>query len=280
MAVKQDTVKLKKGNGHFKSNLFKTTFGSMSEFVAHTSMQEFNRLVWPSKMSSVEGNESFTKTKSYTEAEGLLKNGWSEGAKTLTTKLRLANAKPAPAEVMRAVNDIVGFQVNVPRYLQGIPTSMINKKRVPQKQKVVNLVKGITYAGHVSAETILNDSVKFLQLVQSIEKEGIRVNVYAAFYSKNGDEEIFYKLKIKDSKERLNLSKMAFPLMHPSFLRRIIFRAMEVDNRLTNRSWSMGYGAPGSTSEVESQLDKGEYYVPILIDEKQMLNVLKQATNK
>lgn len=277
MAVKQETIEKVKG---LKIKIHKTTYGSITEFAAHTSMQEFNAVVWSGKKSSVEGSESFTKTKSYNEAEGLMKEGWSEGAKTLTTKLKLANAKPAPSEVVRAVNDIVGFQVNVPRYLQGIPTSMINKKRVPQKQKVVSLVKGITYNGGISAQTILDDSVKFLQLVQAIEKEGIRVNVYAAFYTKSGSEEVFYKFKIKDAKERLNLSKMAFPLMHPSFLRRIIFRAMETDNRITNRGFAIGYGSPGTTQEIRAQLDKNEYYVPILINEKQMLDVLKQATNK
>src|SRR5690606_28814273 len=130
-------------------------------------------------------------------------------------------------EIKKTVYDIVGFQASVPRYLQGLPTSMVNKRNVKVKQKSVSLYKSISYSVRIKAEEILEDSVKFLQIVQEIEKQGIRVNVYTVFHSKIPKEEIFITTKIKSANERLNLSKLAYPLMHPSFLRRTTFRTME-----------------------------------------------------
>lgn len=248
-------------------------FESIKDFYEHCRTAPINTKCF-TRDRAAKGEYSFCKTYSYNQAEELLLNGWEEGSKKLTTKLNIANSKVQSREVKRAIFDIVGFQASVPRYLQGIPTNMVNKKTVKQKQKVVTIIKGINYAGMVSPETIMEDSVKFLQIVQAIEAQGIRVNVDVLSLAIQGSEESYIRMPIKRSSERLNISKMSFPLIHPSFLRRFIFRARETDMRLKDTSWGYGYGRPAEEQFVKRLLNPGEYFIAPLISEKAALEAI------
>lgn len=210
------------------------------------------------KQQSISGSKNFTMTESFEEAMSLLNAGWDAGTVRLNNALKVAN-KANASEVKKAVFDIVGFQASVPRYLQGIPTNMVNKRNVKQKQRIVTLNKSISYSAAVKAETILKESVAFMQIVQEIEKQGIRCNVNVVFKSNEPDEEIFIKTRIKNASERLNLSKMSFPLLHPSFLRRIMFRTFEVNEKIKSPAWVHGYGRPGTHDDIKKYLGKDEY---------------------
>jgi hypothetical protein len=257
-----------------KRNIKIKLFDGISDLVQHCKTSPINHNSFE-VLSSNTGTKSFTLTDNYYEAERLLLSGWSQGAEKLTKSLKIANTQASSKEVKKTVYDIVGFQASVPRYLQGVPTNMINKKVVKKKQNVVTLVKAITYLGSVSADQIMSDSVKFIQIVQAIEAKGIRVNIDVFFHSVKNGEEMMMRLPIKKASERLNISKMSFPLLHPSFLRRIIFRAMETEMRVKN-SW-YGYGTVGSKQQVEPLLKENEYFIPVLISQKEMENIINKT---
>lgn len=259
-----------------KRQIWIKTFEGISDMVKHVNETEINKDAFK-KLDSVNGSKNFTLTNNYEEAKSLLQNGWAQGAEKLTKQLKIESNKVQSREVKRAVYDIVGFQASVPRYLQGIPTNMINKKSVKQKAKVVTLIKDICYFGHVKADKIMEDSVKFIQIVQAIEAAGVRVNVEVFFHSVNDNEEIHIRLPIKKASERLNLSKMSFPLMHPSFLRRMIFRAMETETRCKRTDWCFGYGRPGRKEETAPLKKANEYFIPVLINMDQATDILNQV---
>jgi hypothetical protein len=263
-----------------RKTIYTRTFENISELLYWTSLDQQNTKAFGTgKCSSETGDPYFTGTKNYMEANELLKNGWDQGAKDLNTKLKIANMSNHTKDVQRAVNDIVGFQVNVPRYLQGVPTNMINKRSVKQKQKIITLVKSISYSGGVDKSRIMEDSVKFLQLVQEIEKQGIRVNIDVCLGSEVGNEQALFRVRIKKANERLNISKMSFPLVHPSFLRRILFKVMENETRFKNY-WGSGYGRPIDRADYKNILDKTEHFIPVLVSKDEMLNIVNQSTAK
>lgn len=269
-----ETVVYKQGRFERSKRVIKREFNNISEFNTYLDEGKVNHKVFPPgrTLSSQDvgfSAKKFTGTSSYEEAVDLLTRGWEEGAKSLTTQLNIANSKMQPKEVKRAVYDIVGFQASVPRYIQGIPTSMVNKKTVKQKQKVVNIIKSVTYSAMITSKQILDDSVKFLQIVQAIESKGIRANVFVMFHTIVHGEELFIKVKIKSSSERLNISKMSFPLMHPSMLRRFFFKSLEIDSDITKDWDRRNYGRPSDHNESLKLVGKDEILVPILISEKQ-----------
>lgn len=239
-------------------------FDGLNEFESYITNTPLNETFRWQKLSSTDGSYGFTQTHSYEEATKLFKDGWSSMAQDLTKKLKVIQNQVVDAQVQKILYDVVGFQASVPRYLQGIPTSMVNKKRVPVKQRVITLNKDISYNCGITTEQIIQASVQTLQLIKKIEAQGIRVNLNLVWGVTAGDTKEVAKIRLKSANERLNISKLAFPLVHPSMLRRLCFRYLEVAPTVT-KSYTWGYGAPMDGSQLKTYC-KDEYVLPRLFD--------------
>lgn len=239
-------------------------FDSLNEFESYITNTPLNETFRWQKLSSTDGSYGFTQTHSYEEATKLFKDGWSSMAQDITKKLKVIQNQVVDAHVQKVLYDVVGFQASVPRYLQGIPTSMVNKKLVPVKQRVITLDKDISYNCGITTAQIIEASVQTLQLIKKIEAQGIRVNLNLVWGVTAGDTKEVAKIRLKSANERLNISKLAFPLVHPSMLRRLCFRYLEVAPTVT-KSYTFGYGCPMDGSQLK-QYCKDEYVLPRLFD--------------
>ena len=239
-------------------------FTSVNEFESYITNSPLNEVFRWEELSSVKGTQSFTQTKSYEEATDLFKNGWDSMAQNITHQLNVKKNQTLDTHVQKVMFDVVGFQASVPRYLQGIPTNMVNKKLVPIKQKVITLNKDISYNAMASTQDIIDASIQTLQLIKKIEAQGIRVNLNLIFGSEAGKNTEVVKIRLKSANERLNISKLAFPLVHPSMLRRLIFRYIEVAPTVT-KGFRWGYGHPLDGSQLKAYC-KDEYVLPRLFD--------------
>lgn len=254
-------------------------FKSIDELCVYLKETPFNA-VYSNKFDrqSVEGSKSFTNTSNYEEAESLLRNGWDYMAKQLNKKLEAKTKGMSVGTRNKMVYDVAGYQASVPRYLQGIPTSMVNSKRVPAKQKVVTINKSIAYRCGTSTQEIIEESVKALQIIKKIESQGMKVNlnvvigVTSQFEKRPGGalnfgagEKFVIKVRVKNSNERLNVSKLAFCLVNPSMYRRIGFRFFEVYEH-TPRSFQHTYGYPIMDVRGLNEFCKGEYILPPLFN--------------
>lgn len=265
-------------------------FESIGEFYNYISSNETNSSFKKSyKLSSHDSDSHFRGTKSYEEAEQLLFNGCPKLAKRLNEEV--GKAKITSKKVCNRMEyNVCGYQASVPRYLQGIPTNMINSKKVIKKDNVITINKMINYNASFSSETIISESVKLVKLIESIEKGGTRVNLNIIFGSrarnnetKNNHDEVI-KIKVKSSGQKLNIATLAFPLCHTSMLRRIIFRYLEVSPTVTD-GYIFGYGTPVSQIEFAEKY-AGEYTLPLQISydsikriEKDGVSALKEITH-
>ena len=82
---------------------------------------------------------------------------------------------------------------------------------------------------------------------------------------------------MKSANERLNISKLAFPLVHPSMFRRLYFRFIEVYPTIP-RSFTYGYGKVPVASDFKAVCGKDEILLPTLLcgsseDEIQRLSI-------
>ena len=242
-------------------------FDSLQDFYNYLCVTPFNDVFRWANHSSVTGSEGFTKTKSFDEAVQLFKEGWSDMATKLVQKLKVIENKTEPTMKPRNKMDVCGYQAVVPLYLNGVPNCMVNKKMVPVKQKVITLNKSIDYSAMTNANKIIDESIKAMQIVKKLEAQGYRCNLNivlgsSAGYGKDA-KGFFIKVRIKSANEKMNISKLAFPLVHPSMLRRLFFRFIEVYPKIT-KSFVSGYGAPSTSSELR-QLFKNEYLLPNFI---------------
>jgi hypothetical protein len=144
---------------------------------------------------------------------------------------------------------------------------MINQKSVPQKQKIVTLNKDMSYNSNVSAEDIIEQSARALAIVKQLEAKGYRVNLNLCFMTNSSFHEgqgqsVGCKIRLKNAGERLNVSKLSFVLVHPSMLRRMIFRWLEVNPDVTNKGYVGTYGTAGKINRIQEQ---NEYTLPKVI---------------
>jgi hypothetical protein len=240
------------------------SFENLDSFYKYICEIPFNEAFRWAKHSSVSGEYDFTKTNSFEEASELFKNGWEDMAKQLTQKLKVEESKSQPIMKPRSKLDVCGYQAIVPLYLQGVPCSMMNKKLTPVKQKVITINKSINYRGSVSTEEIVNQSVKAMQIVKKLEAQQYRVNLNIILGTECEDKKFVVKIRIKSANEKMNVSKLAFPLVHPSMLRRLLFRFIEVYPNIT-KDFVFGYGAPIESYELKKCMNDGEYLIPAFL---------------
>lgn len=249
-------------------------FDSIHEFVQYIEGTPLNKVFKWAKLGSTATNDyGWYQTKNYEEAKNKLQYGDGTLAEKLTGILNIKKHSQNML-VQKPSYGVAGYQASVPRYLQGIPTNMINKKSVVQKQKVVTITKNIGYTGGFSGQSIIDEAIKAVQLINTIEAHGIRCNLYVTSIAATNGTAVGFRVKVKSANERLNMSKLAFPLANPSMLRRFSFRYREVAPE-TTQSFKFGYGSSCQPSNLFAT-KKGEYFIPTMQSEADTDVMLKE----
>lgn len=243
------------------------SIGELTQFITDTKT---NGKYSSDSNDTGEFAERWTMTKDYDEAFFLLLKGWTHASEKMTHALKTA-PQPAPIKRQRSVYSVAGHTASVPRYLQGIPTNMISSVPDRRKQPVVVINHSICYSSKWKAEDILEEGIKALQVVQAIEasNRNVKLNIICMSWDKGGSNyKRGFKVTIKQPGERLNISKMAFPLAHPSMLRRIFFRYMEVEPDMPRRFDA--YGHPCNT-ECKNFYPE-ELYIPEKVEPEKIFS--------
>lgn len=246
------------------NDLFITEYNSVGEFTADINSLQPNKFYKDRELSSQkkENNDNgWYASCDYARATYMLTHGWDSAAEKMATKVKLTTGVSSPVRSTRQVYSVVGSQASVPRYLQGIPTNMIDRQTTYSKQKVITITKGISYSGWWTSEGIMRESIKALQLIQSLESNGQRVRLNVMLAATKGNKSSICKVCVKQPDERLNISKMAFALAHPAMLRRFFFRWIETDP-FTDFDLGYAYGTPSSLPIKERGMAENEYYIP------------------
>ena len=185
-------------------------------------------------------------------------------APTLVQRLDVATKHDAPVMKQRNVLSVCGYQPVVPLYLAGVPTNMISKQLVAVKSKVINVTKLVNYNSATGVNKMIDESVKALQVVKKLEAQGYRCNLFIAVGAEADCRQVICKVKIKGANERLNISKLSFPMVHPSMLRRLFFRFTEVHPEVT-KGFVGGYGRPVSFTDMKRAL-VGDIVIPSVFE--------------
>lgn len=192
----------------------------------------------------------------YDKAVDFLSNGYSVNLEKFK---EAANDMKVAGEVqkVRPHNSIVGFLPNVPNALQGLPLSMINLERQPQKIKSISILYSPSVNGFTDAKTVLEAGETLLKVINSYEMQGYSVELRILVRcSMCNNAKAFLTLKLKGYGERLDLKKLTFPLVHASMQRRIGFYWMETCPSITERGFASGYGSSMTNeSNYETKLE-------------------------
>lgn len=183
----------------------------------------------------------FTGTKDYQAADNLLINGDKKSTKLLKecsapARVNNTGTKPRPRTA------VVGYLPHIPNYLAGRPDSMITTDTIKVKQKIMTVIINGSVPGFMSAKDTAAACANVVSAIKAIESAGQRVNIYLYLGTHAAAEQAAAIIKIKDSGAALQLTKIAYPLINPSMLRRHFFKFIETREYLTDREFIYGYG--------------------------------------
>lgn len=258
-----------------KNNWHVCEFDSLKEFYDYICNHPLNETFRWGDLSSNKKDYKWTGTTSFEEASELLKNGWNAGATDLTRKLKIAETDVEVKNTYKNILSLCGYQAIVPLYLQGVPNNMVNKKIVPIKNKVITINKTLSVSCSVSAETMKAESVKCFQIIKKIEASGIRVNLNLMISTGH----VCAKIRLKSANEKLNISKLAFPLVHPSMFRRLYFRFIETYPTIP-KSFRFGYGHVPTEYDFREVCEKNEILLPTLLKGKFESEITKLSVDE
>lgn len=237
-------------------------FDSLNEFYKYICETPLNKTFrWHNELvSSNKSKASWSGTRDFDEATHLFKNGWQVGAEDLTKSLNVAETNKEVQMKAKNILSVAGYQAIVPVYLNNQPNAMMQRKMIAIKNKVITINKTLSVSGCVSAETMKTESIKCFQIIKKIEASGIRVNLNLMISTGHA----CVKIRLKSANERLNISKLAFPLVHPSMFRRLYFRFVEVYPTIP-KSFTFGYGRVPDENEFRRVCGDKEIVLPTLL---------------
>lgn len=200
----------------------------------YNSIAEFQKALERKKIGKMydenkEGCADFYGTNTHEEANKLLVNG---DIFTATTIENCTSNKKFNRTTNTIKQDFCGFVPNVGAVVSGSPANMYNVKRTTYRNtKVLNLVYFIGASCVVSKKEIAAAGAKLLNVINTLEARGYRINLFAARCATpaiNGKIQknslLNLAIKIKDSGKHLNITKIAYPIAHPAFFRRHCFK--------------------------------------------------------
>lgn len=260
--------------------LIREHFNSITEMLDIINARPKNKIM--KRLNSSHTNDyDFCKTHNYNEAVELLLNGYDEILDQIKLNVKV-NFTSDSRE--KSYNDVYGFCPNVPLSIMNLPKSMINSKKIPRKTSTINLIYCPVATGDVHSKIFINNGIKILNIVNSLERNNIRIKLSVGIKcSKTSDNEEYnlVTVTIKNYMEKLNLKKICFPIAHPSMLRRFGFKWLETSPDITNENWSLGYGRSiYSGDELTDNLEKSTILIVlneiIHLNEEEILNKIKE----
>jgi len=222
-----------------KYNNYLEVFDSVGAFASTIETRPQNRTM--TQKASETGSEYFVGTKDYKTASELLQNGDSANL----DKLQAVNIQSLPVsnEKNALCKSVCGGVPLVPLALIGEPKNMLSTRKTAKTAKIVNIIYNPNFYSGIAAADIIKAGAKVASLVKALELRKVRVNLFACLCSKGDYGQIVAALvNIKKAAAPLNMLRIAYPLINPSFLRRHYLKFIETCPAALTLRYSLTYG--------------------------------------
>lgn len=266
------------------------SFDSVNAFVTaiNTRPQTARGKMNNSSRCTEESWNSKCTTGSYEEADNLLKYGDKDKAAKIKSASAAIAKKIRGNGAIRTITTFTsqqGFTPNVGVFVSGHPLNMLNQRNnMKASTKVLNIVYNSTVPSEVRGVDVIRNASFFMEAIATLEKQGYRVNLHVCLathdYKKTSKKTIGVIVKIKDSGKPLDILRMAYPIVNPSFLRRHFLAYCE------RADWGMpdGYGTPADVREQVKEMNKEAIYVSYndidLLAPYEIIDLIRKNANK
>lgn len=237
------------------SSDYMNVFNNISEFLNYIENKPHKS--GRDNASQTSGDKGWYGTNSYEEAVERLKYGDDDLFEKLNAEIKKLNINNMLGNARRKnvyYNDVNGFIPNVPNMMVGSPLTMINIKKDGLSQRVVNIFLNIRVGNFVDGDDVIKIGLKYLNVIDLLEKRGYRCNLYSGVANSKGNgKHCCLMVRVKTDREPLNLKKICFAIANPAMQRRLKFKWMEVND---GPDFTCGYGQAEEESYIKKLLSK------------------------
>ena len=156
----------------------------------------------------------------------LMRDGWQDGVDMINHGLthELKDSGVIRSEVWETAP--VGAFAIIPLYCAGVNEHMLLPND-DQEEPIVNLIVDIACASMVSSNQMKNRGVAIASLINHIEQSGKRVRLQARWATTQENFGYNFLINVKEAHEHMDMSRVAFAIINPSFSRRVCFKLLE-----------------------------------------------------
>lgn len=220
------------------------------------------RPAWKGRLASLDPDKAFHGTKDFPEAERLVREGWPEGRDRMIDGMEAAAlvAPMLPASSRRL--DVAGAYPIAALAACGDPMSMVDPGDLSAAARpIVRLAFSFSYSAFKQAREIEQYGAALLTWIDRIEESGRSVEVTACHTATADAWRFASRIVVKKAGEPLEVDRIAFVVGHPAMLRRIHFRAYEMENAPGfQNAFEGGYGMPHT--DRPKDLDATVHWMP------------------
>jgi len=255
------------------NNTMEYYFSGVSELLDYIETAEFNPNFF--KKISNTADWEFSHTESFEEAIALCKTGGllSDVQRTSDLVNDLVDQTKYVYEKPKRYSTFTGFVPNVPAYLQGKPNNMYNIRK--EVRKKIDVYFQAESNARTNAEDMYEKGIITMAIIKLFERYGYNVNLIFFTAMRTDTQRLLTRIMLKEEKQRLDVISTYFPMCHPAFSRRIIFRLIEKiqDADIT---WQHSYGLVCSDGAARNMLgaNKEDIFIRTLEDAKTELDKL------
>ncbi len=181
-------------------------------------------------------------TRNREHAIQIARNGWPTGAQNLESLIKGVLPAVKLGDVPTFSMDVAGAYPIAPYAAAGDPCAMVTLGSEPKRARVARFVLNICNLCTVSPKSIMAWGSAVLALVDSLENQDIRCEIVCCSNAEAGDQRFSTIINVKQAGDPLDIDRLAFVIAHPSMLRRLWFRGVEIQPGLRSTAWKYGYG--------------------------------------
>lgn len=240
---------------------FLEVFQSVGDFIHTLKKREVNKSFQKREMLGLLASHDvsadrtkWTSTESFDVATELMIKGDLDSARKIQA-CKIDNQDKESIAVIQSKKSVCGSFPLVPIAISGVPKSMLNFSRIAVcKNKVLNLYLNTGAFYNVTTSELSEVGAKVLGIVRALELADIRCNVYVGSISLDNLYPDYQTLgmfvNVKKAEAPLNVLRMSYFLVNPSFLRRHVFSWREKAPLSITRGWKDNYGRTATREEM------------------------------
>ncbi len=206
------------------------------------------------RCESVRESAVWTGSKSLAHAIEIASNGWKEGVKAVEKHLNELDVENMLADIFQKsemLYDVQGSVVDVGAYMEGLPEHMVSLVHANIPRRAVKLIIALDQHCDVSGGDMLRKAANNFLATEALRLSGHIVDVFGVQTVRayrRGTNVMMQEIPIQKPGDYLSTAQLAFMVGHPSFLRRIIFTALESEPEHIRADFGFypggGYGLP------------------------------------